>query len=775
MRSFYLAIQSKILHKIILPFIGLAVVVALAGVAMVFWIATNNEQDRLDNLVADVTRISNDAIIDQEIANLDFLNQIVFSPEPQSDSTAIATAMATSDIADLQNALRPILANGTTNEDVRLDRLIAFDQTGQTLVDLEQLASNTETTPVSYEPFRLSTGPDSFVGRILAAERDNVGDKFTGLMLLPTQTGTNAYYFATLAPIYRDGEVIGGLILGMRVEEFLQTLARRSHASIINIYDINGETLASTRFASPALDTVPSAGDTVPVAVPTQSPTDRTELNPLDITGTETFDQLRAGLENNTDRPPAYQPVAVMDTWTLNERNYQLAFTPLVIRDRHVGYIAAGLPRDYLTSNLYELQLPIMVLTGIFILGIFGAGMIATRQITRPLNELVETAQSVTAGNLQRRSQVRTSDEIGKLSQSFNKMTEHLLRLYSRVLAESGQRSAIVESIADGIVVCDPNGYIRLLNRATRNLLNLENEASAPNHFNDLPLVPLPQNKGVFGSEQGASLYTIGERIVRLSGARVTSADSSYLGDVYVLQDMTAEVNIDQAKTEFIGTISHELRSPITTLLGTTGLLLRGTLGAMSDQQREEVNVMQHKLVDMTELINNVIVIASMDSGSLELELEPLNVREIVEEAVQPLQRSIEEKGLSLELAIPEHLPPMLADYDHVQTIIHQLVSNARTYTEHGGITIRASQKTDYIQIDVCDTGRGIPADMHEQIFERFVRLTEQGGGANSPDRGIGLGLAIVKQLVKRHGGRIWVTSKPNEGSIFSFTLKYQA
>jgi signal transduction histidine kinase len=250
-------------------------------------------------------------------------------------------------------------------------------------------------------------------------------------------------------------------------------------------------------------------------------------------------------------------------------------------------------------------------------------------------------------------------------------------------------------------------------------------------------------------------------------------AKGQYLGDVYVLQDMTDEVKIDRAKTSFIGTISHELRTPITTLLGTTDLMARGMFGRMEDRQTSEVKIMHGKLAHMTRLINNVIVIADIDAGTLPFDMEPLSAQELVEEATWKMQKEIKEKGLSLSIDIPDDLPPVIADYDHAQTIIRQIVDNARRYTMTGSITIRAARENEFVRFDIIDTGPGIAPDMREQVFERFVRGMGKGQGVDSQERGLGLGLAIVKQLVARQGGHVWVTNATGEGSIFSFTLRH--
>jgi signal transduction histidine kinase/HAMP domain-containing protein len=754
--------HSKILYKIILPFLILTILVGFTGSAVAIWLAGSTEDERFNNRVAEVSRRLNDALVDQEIANLDFLNQIVFVPANTiTGAPAVSEAIADGSTDELQLALGPYFTIGMRSTRVQLDRLIAFDRTGRILVDMERDSSGEANTYSLNEPGVLPSDPGSFVNLVLNARQDNFGDKFAGLIqFLPDRN----MYFATITPVYEDDQVVGGMILAMQVEQLLEMLADRSQAEIVVLYDGEGNALHSTRISDQEQGAEIASVDQ-PLAAPVEESQQEVEnLTALDLER-DVVEKLELA-RNDSEQ-------ALIHMLEVNQREYQVAVTPLKIRRVFSGYVAAGLPRQYLTETFADMQYPIMGITGVFVIGIIWVGLYVTRQITRPLDELLATARDVTAGNLRRRSNVRTQDEIGALSRSFNTMTGYLLRLYSRVLAESSQRAAIVESITDGIVVCDPEGNVQVMNRAIRKFLNLHPDAPPPARFSDLPLVPLPREQAAFSPEYATSLYKLGERFVRVSDARVTSSDGKYLGIVYMLQDLTAEVQIDQAKTQFIGTISHELRTPITTLRGTNEMLLRGMFGSLDPQQRTEIERMQQKLIGMTGLINNVIVIAQIDAGSLALELEPLNLNEVIEEATWKIRKPIKEKGLSLIFDIPEDIPPVLADYDHFHTIVHQLVDNAHLYTNEGSITIRAKQHGEYIQIDVCDTGCGIDPSMHEQVFERFVRGSGEGEGIDSQDRGIGLGLAIVKQLVEQHGGRVWLTSAVGQGSVFSFTLRH--
>jgi signal transduction histidine kinase len=242
---------------------------------------------------------------------------------------------------------------------------------------------------------------------------------------------------------------------------------------------------------------------------------------------------------------------------------------------------------------------------------------------------------------------------------------------------------------------------------------------------------------------------------------------------VCAIQDLTSEIGIERARSNFIATISHELRTPLTVLRGNTDLLLRGLVGPLEDDQRMLIDSMRQHTTNMSALINNVIVLANLDSGQLQTNLEPLELTQVVEEAVWPLRSAIKAKDLELEIDIPDELPPVLGDMDQLRTVVQQLVDNAQRYTDSGSIHLGATREGQFVRVDIRDTGRGIAPHMHEQIFQRFIRGDGTNEGINSAQRGIGLGLAIVKQLVERHGGRVWVNSTPGQGSTFSFTLRY--
>jgi signal transduction histidine kinase len=725
-------LRSHLHYKIILPFLLLTLLVASAGSMVSFFLIASSAQERLNNQLAQVARTSSDTLVEQERANLVFLREIAFAgPNERTGAPAVGSALAQHDTHGLGQALDPYFRVGSQRPGVHADRLIAFDTTRHSLIDWELIRDASGTT-VRTEHQAHDIGELWFVPQILAGQQDQLGDKFAGLIELPE---SNTRYLFSVAPIYDGTRIAGGLIIAGRLDSILQALSTSSQAAVVTLYNPeDGSAIASS--------IAPAAG--------------LAALN------------MRQALVAPVRNIDLARQQSVFDVVEINQRAYQFAYAPMQIRSATVALVSVGLARDYVTGPLADARQPLALLTIVLMLAIIGLGIFVARQITRPLQELVDTAQAVTSGDLERRSQVTVQDEVGLLSQSFNDMTAHLLELYHAVHAEASQRAAIVESITDGVVVCDPHGTTLVINRAMRRLLRLAEDAPQPQRFEDLPLTPREEPGQGFGDERSADLFELGEHIVRVATAPVLAEDGTLIGDVYVLQDLTSEVAMDQAKTNFIATISHELRTPLTVLGGTTELLLRNILGTLSDDQREVIETMRRHTLAMTALINNVITIAGLEAGSITFKLEAFALRQYLDDLLWPLRAQIAAKGLALRVDVPDDLPYVLADSHQLRSAFQQLIDNARRYTDKGTITIRAQCTGAHLRIDITDTGHGISADLSEQLFTRFTRGSE---GINSAERGIGLGLAIARQLIERQGGTLWLDSTSEQGSTFSFTL----
>jgi signal transduction histidine kinase len=271
----------------------------------------------------------------------------------------------------------------------------------------------------------------------------------------------------------------------------------------------------------------------------------------------------------------------------------------------------------------------------------------------------------------------------------------------------------------------------------------------------------------VFGEERNLQHYRLNERVLSLSSAPVITDSGISLGEVIVLHDVSSEVALNLAKTNFIATISHELRSPLTVIMGYSDLLLRGLVGELTADQRELLEAVRNRVELMANIIKNVITVANIEADTLQTEIEPQELWMAVDQAASPLRSAFARKGLTLNIQMSKDLLPVLADREQLQLILGQLLDNARRYTRTGGVTISAEQLEDYIHINISDTGPGIAPDQQPLLFTHFYRVD----GNSSPERGIGLGLVITRQLVERQGGRVWASSQLGSGSTFGFSL----
>ncbi len=718
-------LRSRIQYKIIVPFLLLTLLVALAGSTAAFLFVTGNAQERLNNQLAQTARVVADAIVRQENSNLTFLRELAFAgPNAETGAPAVADALADGDTVGLSRAVEPFVRI-SRRRGVRLDRLVLFDGRGQAVLHRER-------DPHSSASWIDLPSHDMsglwFVQRILAGVSDARGDKYAGLL----DAGDGVRYLFTAVPIKQGERIVGGAIVATRLEGLLADLSAQSQSAITTVYDpANGRAFASS--------IEPVAG-----------------LSVLD------------SHPNLVERLVSAPDYGVFDTVMVNERQYQLAFAPLVVRGDIVGALSVALASDYVIGPWSDMRSSLVGLTIVLMAAIVGLGVFIARQITRPVEELLSVAQDVTGGNLDRRSTVKSDDEIGKLASAFNTMTSHLLALYSAVRAEAGRRAAIVESITDGVIVCDAADRIELLNPAARRILDLSDDDPPPATIAEVRVEPLGAAAPHFGGARSPDLFRIGERVVRVVRAPVFDSDGETIATVVVLHDMTNDVAIDRAKTNFIATISHELRTPLTIISGNASLLARQLAGPLSEEQQMLIDGIHAQSRSMISLVNNVITIAGLDSGSLTFDIEPIALAPALRRVIWLTRKFALEKGLALDVDIPDDLPEVLADAVHLPHAIAQVLDNAVRYTSSGSVRLTARHQGGRVRIDIRDSGPGISPEQRKTLFMRFSRSEE---GLNSPERGIGLGLAIASELIQRQSGVIWLEHSSSEGSTFSLTL----
>ncbi len=335
---------------------------------------------------------------------------------------------------------------------------------------------------------------------------------------------------------------------------------------------------------------------------------------------------------------------------------------------------------------------------------------------------------------------------------------------------EISKSVAILRSIADGVVVGDRLGRIRMINPAAESILGISASVFLGRQMADLPGVPLDTRRD---QAAGMQQLQVGDRTLRAHFAPVLSSSSEWLGGVVVYHDISREVLSERLKNEFIATASHELRTPLTSIRGYVDLLLLGTLGSLSQAQNDFLKVVKNNVARLVELIDDLLDVSKVEAGELRLRREPIDMSEVLYEVGESLYSQFSERSISLAIDVAQGLPKVVADRSRVRQIVVNLVSNACKYTPEGGhVDLVLSNGSDKLRVDVRDTGVGITEEAQPHIFTPFFRadnpLRDQVGGT-------GLGLNITKRLVELHGGEIWFETRQGLGTTFSFTLPLSA
>jgi PAS domain S-box-containing protein len=347
---------------------------------------------------------------------------------------------------------------------------------------------------------------------------------------------------------------------------------------------------------------------------------------------------------------------------------------------------------------------------------------------------------------------------------------------------EATKSQAILEGVADGVIVADADGKVILFNAAAERILGLPRERASGRSINEMLGLYGSQARDwmekVVGWAEQPKTYTaeeylaaqleIGDRVVSVHLAPVLM-ENEFLGTVSAFRDVTAEVEAERAKTEFVSTVSHELRTPMTSIKGYVELLLMGAVGVLTEVQRNFLSVVDVNVDRLTILVDDLLDISRIESGRVAISPRVMCIEEVIEQVVVTMRARAADQGLTLQSTAPDTLPRVIADPDRVAQILTNLMANACNYTPPGGdVTVSACVHGDEVRVSVCDTGIGIAQEDQEKIFERFFRADDS-MVQDAP--GTGLGLSIVQSLIEMQGGRIWVESELCRGSTFTFAL----
>ncbi len=410
--------------------------------------------------------------------------------------------------------------------------------------------------------------------------------------------------------------------------------------------------------------------------------------------------------------------------------------------------------------------------------GGFAMSQFFIRRFLKPIGLLAQRMAQVREGSWDLQMEAGPNDETGRLVLEFNDMTRRL-QDYERssmgtLLGERNRSLAIVQSISDPLLVLDAGWRIQLANEAfLRAFVLPQGGEVAGCHFleviHDGALFAQLEEQVAHADAdvRETAIHRVGERYYNLSVTRLHNGDGN-TGTIAVLHDITELKELERVRTDFLASISHEFKTPLTSILMASSLLKEGGLGALSADQAQAIETVGEDGERLLNLVNDLLELMRMESGREVYHMERCSLGDIVRAAVDSFRETARRRAIGLDFSVPEALPPVHADCEKITWVLNNLISNALTYSGAGdAIDVTAQAERAFVRVSVRDTGIGIAPQHLERIFDRFVH----GEAEDIEVRGTGVGLSVARQIVRDHGGDITVTSQEGAGSTFTFTL----
>jgi two-component system phosphate regulon sensor histidine kinase PhoR len=340
--------------------------------------------------------------------------------------------------------------------------------------------------------------------------------------------------------------------------------------------------------------------------------------------------------------------------------------------------------------------------------------------------------------------------------------------LYQRVAVERERSYAILSNIADGIVAVDREGKVVLWNEAAEAITGVPAEAALERTPVEVLQRELAADDDDRVRERMLSIQRGGEEVwLSLTEAIMRDPVGSVSGRIFAFRDVSAERIVDQMKSAFVSTVSHQLRAPLTSIYGFAETLLRRDVLFGEAERETFLGYIASEAQRLTSIVDTLLTVARLEAGDLHVELAPTDLREVVSQVVTSVQQGAEVNGHRFELRLPEEPLAASADAEKLGQILTNLLDNAVKFSPDGGtVTVEAHRRRGRVEVRVVDEGHGIPEGEREHIFSKFHRSETSGGPG-----GAGLGLFIARGLVTAMGGRLWVDSADGGGSSFAFDL----
>ncbi len=440
---------------------------------------------------------------------------------------------------------------------------------------------------------------------------------------------------------------------------------------------------------------------------------------------------------------------------------------------RVLGFVRVAVPVGQIDEQLASARRSVVLGTAAGVLLAFVLGVLLSRHFMRPIADMKRTAQDLLAGRYDSRVTVTRRDELGLLGETLNELGAETTRRIAALSQEDAQLRAVLASMIEGVVAVDEEDRVAFINQAARDLLQIMERA--PEGMLLWKLAPVRELEDLLGlARTGGGLEMREVELFRGGKERVFQAHASPFqgggkaGFVLVLHDITELRRLERVRRDFVANVSHELKTPLTSIQGFVETLLSGALDDKKNNVRF-LRTIEANVKRLTNLVTDLLSLARIESGQLAVESVVVDWREVLDQVLRLREPALIAKGLTLEVRGREKPLRVRGDREAMTQVLDNLIDNAIQYTPGPGrVTLTLAQRDGRGTLAIEDTGIGIPAADLDRIFERFYRVDKARSRAAG---GTGLGLSIVKNLVLRMDGEVRVESTEARGSIFTVLL----
>lgn len=441
-------------------------------------------------------------------------------------------------------------------------------------------------------------------------------------------------------------------------------------------------------------------------------------------------------------------------------------------------YIRSDLEKQY--QEISNIAVIFVTATLLAIAIAIVVSVLIAHSITQPIGEMQEQALRIARGDYSHKVEINAKDELGQLAESFNQLAERIEETQEAMEAERNRLDSVLTHMTDGVVATDRRGKVITINEMALSLLSLKQEDAIGQSIltlfqldEEYSLRSLLENTKEMLIERPSPVPHVQDLILRVDFSMIRRESGFISGLVAVLHDVTEQEKTEQERRDFVSNVSHELRTPLTSM--------RSYLEALEDGAWKDPEIaprfLQVTLEEtdrMIRMINDLLNLSKMDSGNAQMQMELVNFNNLVNFVLDRFDMMVtsQDKDYQIKREFTKRDLWLEIDTDRLIQVIDNIMNNAIKYSPDGGtITVRLIETHNHIILSITDEGMGIPRKDLNKIFDRFYRVDKARARQQG---GTGLGLAISREVLKAHGGSIWVESRENQGSTFYVSLPYE-